>query len=237
MTTVQNPITGLAPQAPRRRHRGVAWFVTGTIALVTAVIVLITRTVITAIDDAWRHDGYLTSHQIPLATGSHAIATERLDLSDIAPMWPDIERLLGEVRLRAAGNNGKPLFIGIAPADQADAYLNGVGHATLSELEDPVTTYAEHAGGAPAGAPADQSFWVSQANGFGPQAIEWPLSEGRWTIVVMNADGSPGVDANVDLGITAPVQEWAARLLMAIGWALALLATALLVIGAVRRRS
>ena len=51
----------------------------------------------------------------------------------------------------------------------------------------------------------------------------------------MNADGSAGVHATVDIGATAPVQDWAAQALLVSGGALALLGIALVLVGLRRR--
>jgi hypothetical protein len=230
-----SPAPGRAPHTAARRT-GVGWIVTGAVILFTAIALLITGAVVRVVDDSWRRDGYLTSSAIPLSTTSHAIATQRLDLADIAPLWPDIDFLLGDVRLRATGSAGSPVFVGIAPADRVASYLDGVAHATLTELADPATTYAEHPGGAPAGKPADQDFWVAQATGTGAQAVEWPLQEGTWTVVVMNADASAGVDADIDVGITAPVQDWAAQVLLIGSTVMGLFGIALILVGVYRRR-
>jgi hypothetical protein len=138
--------------------------------------------------------------------------------------------------LRATGSAGSAVFIGVAPADRVAAYLDGVGHATLTELADPATAYATHPGGPPATKPADQNFWVAQASGTGAQAVEWPLAEGTWTVVVMNADGSPGVGADIDVGITAPVQDWAAQVLLIGSSAMGLIGIAMILVGVYRRR-
>ena len=78
-------------------------------------------------------------------------------------------------------------------------------------LPDPATDYAKHPGGAPSDRPADSDIWVAQAAGAGTQSLTWPLDEGSWTVVVMNADGSGDVDVNVDVGATAPIQPDVAR--------------------------
>jgi hypothetical protein len=243
MTTVHSPqnpssATPAPARAPRTgAHRsGLGWIVAGSVVLLTALALLITGVVVRVIDDSWRRDGYLTSSPIPLNTDSHAIATQRLDMADIAPLWPDVNSLLGEVRLRATGSAGSAVFIGVAPADRVAAYLDGVGHATLTELADPATAYATHPGGPPATKPADQDFWVAQASGTGAQAVEWPLDEGTWTVVVMNADGSPGVGADIDVGITAPVQDWAAQVLLIGSSAMGLIGIAMILVGVYRRR-
>ena len=242
MTTVHphpptsSPARGRTPQ-PGARRSGIGLIIAGAVVLLVAVTLLVTGAVVRVVDDSWRRDGYLTSSRIPLRTAGHAIATQRLDMADIAPLWPDVDSLLGEVRLRATGTTGKAIFVGIAPADRAAAYLGGVGHATLTELADPATTYAEHSGGAPSTAPADQDFWVAQSAGPGARAVEWPLDEGAWTVVVMNADGSAGIEADVDVGITAPVQDLAAQGLLIGSAALGLAGIALLLAGVHRRRA
>ena len=241
VTTLNSPQTphsaATAPAPATRPHSGTGWFVTGALALFGALVMLITGVAVQVIDDASRRDGYLTSDQIPIATGGHAVATERLDFEDIAPFWPDIDSLLGDVRLRATGSVGKDVFIGVAPADQAASYLAGVRHATLTELADPATTYAEHAGGAPASRPADQTFWLAQASGPGTQTVAWPMEDGTFAVVVMNADGSAGVSAMVDAGATVPVQDAAAKVLLIGSVPPAVLGLVLILIGIRRRRS
>lgn len=230
------PADGRTPH-PGARRSGTGLIVAGAVVLLVAVTLLVTGAVVRVVDDSWRREGYLTSSRIPLRTSSHAIATQRLDMADIAPLWPDVDSLLGDVRLRATGTNGKAIFVGIAPADRVAAYLDGVGHATLTELADPATTYAEHRGGAPAAAPAGQDFWVAQSAGTGARSVEWPLDEGVWTVVVMNADASAGIDADIDVGITAPVQDLAAQGLLISSAALGLAGIALVLAGVHRRRA
>ena len=240
MTTLHSPQSSgsisTAQPHTTSRSTGLGWLITGFVVLFAAVALLISGAVVRGIDDSWRRDGHLTSHQIPISTTGHAIATQRLDMAEIAPLWPDIGGLLGDVRLRATGSGGKAVFVGVAPADRVAAYLNGVEHATLTELADPATTYAQHPGGAPATRPADQDFWVAQASGTGVQAVQWPRDGGVWTVVVMNADGSAGVDAGVDVGITAPLQEKAGPVLLIGGAVAGLFGIAFILIGAHRRR-
>ncbi len=63
-------------------------------------------------------------------------------------------RFLGDVQIRATAPTGSTIFIGIARTVDVDAYLNGVSHATVTQIvagRDPV--YSEVLGGAPAQPP------------------------------------------------------------------------------------
>ena len=89
-----------------------------------------------------------------------------------------------------------------------DAYLRGGRRTTRSATSTstrsgPTTT--NRAGGAPASPPGEQTFWERSDAGTGTRTVEWQLATGDWTVVVMNADGTAGVHADLDLGGTLPV--------------------------------
>lgn len=209
--------------------------VAGLMGLVSAVGMLVAGGAVLAVDSSWREDGYLTSDEIPLTTTGHAVAADRIDLEDIEPWWPDLDGLLGKVRIRATSTQqSSPVFIGVAPADRAADYLSGVDHSTLTEIADPATEYVHHPGGAPVMDPAESDIWTSQASGTGTQSLNWPLSDGIWTVVVMNADGSSGVDVSTDIGAEVPINRPVAIGLLVTGAVLGAVAIALVMI-AVRR--
>jgi hypothetical protein len=223
MTTARSsevPVHSPAPRSSRPRRRS-GWTVGSIIALALGILLLLASAgmliggvAVSAVDAVSGEDGYVTSDPIPLSTPGHAVATGRLDLEDFGPgSQPD--RLLGEVRLRATSAEADTaVFIGVAPTDQATTYLDGVEHATISEFDDPATEYSEHSGGAPSEPPADSDIWVAHAAGAGTQSLTWGPAEGAWTIVVMNADGSAGIDVSTDVGATFPLKDNVARLLL-----------------------
>lgn len=191
--------------APRQARSG--WTPGRIVALVVGALLLLGATgmlaggnVVLALDDEWRQDGYLTSNKIPLATGGHAVAAAGIEVDAYTP-----ESLLGTARLRAGSTDGRtPVFVGVARTDEAAAYLAGVRHATVTEIGEH-TEYTDHAGGAPVVRPADAGIWMAQATGSGTQVLTWPFGDGPWTVVVMNADGSAGIDVSTDVGATLPV--------------------------------
>jgi hypothetical protein len=145
-------------------------------------------------------DGYFTSATHRFQTDSYALTS---DLA-IGTQWPD--RALGyafdSVRIRARGvHAGKQLFLGIASTKDVDRYLSGVEHDEIAEYDaDPfAVVYQRAPGDVPAAPPATQSFWQVQASGQGTLTIVWPIEEGDWSVVAMNADGGRAVAVEAEL--------------------------------------
>jgi hypothetical protein len=140
-------------------------------------------------------DGYLESPTWSLETGDHAVTTEHIDLG--APTRDDWLWFRDfDIRIDVAPLNEEAVFVGIAPREDVEAYLDGVGYseiARLGGLRDTVR-YRTTAGGATPAPPVDQTFWAAQAAGEGPLQLEWRAQPGSWVVVVMNADGQSGID-------------------------------------------
>ena len=49
--------------------------------------------------------------------------------------------------------------------------------------------------------PGDQTFWVAQVTTEDADELTWEVESGDWTVVMMNADASRGVDVDARLGI------------------------------------
>lgn len=98
---------------------------------------------------------------------------------------------------------GQELFIGVGPEADVERYLADVQHSELREVTfrpfRPL--YDERQGTAVPAPPGDQDFWAASASGSGEQSLEWNLDEGSWTAVVMNADGSRPVSAELQIGV------------------------------------
>ncbi len=66
--------------------------------------------------------------------------------------------------------------------------------------------------------------------------MTWEPTGGRWTAIVMNADGSPGVAADVNVGARAGVLVPLALLLIGLGVVFTATAVTLIIVGASGRR-
>jgi hypothetical protein len=125
------------------------------------------------------------------------------------------------------------LFVGIGPTADVERYLAGTSHTVITDYFGDEAHYV--GGGPPRTAPGAQRFWVASASGPGRQSVFWKAKDGSWTVVVMKADGRPGIAVHADVGARMSSLRW-----IAIGVTVAglvfLAGGALLILGAVRRR-
>jgi hypothetical protein len=149
-------------------------------------------------DDA----GFFTTPTERLSTDTAALTSDELDLGQPDPDAWWAGRDLATVRITVDNADSRPVFVGIGPKASVEAYLAGVPHDDVIELSERASDRRrENAGGASTPSrPAEQTFWVAQASGHATRALTWDLEPGTWTIVVMNADASPGVAVDLELG-------------------------------------
>ena len=176
--------------------------------------------------------GYFTSDRQELESGAYAITTGDIDLGAGEFDWaPD--KVLGTLRVQVDGQ--RPLFVGIGPDDDVDRYLGAVARDELVGFDGDDAELERHEGSAPQTSPADQDFWVAESEGSGEQAVRWKADFGRWTLVVMNADASQGVDVEADVGVKLDWAIWAGLGMFVIG--LLLTVGAVIVILLIGRRA
>lgn len=186
-------------------------------------------------DRTQREAGYATTDVHHFSTSGSALATVSTELGSAGVGWLYSPGLMDKVRIRVTpASSGPPLFVGIGPSTEVDRYLAGVDHTVITEFWGDKTEGVD--GGPPASAPGTQDFWVVSATGSGPQTLVWDPADGSWTVVVMNADGQPGIDVGTDLGAKVPALPWIAVGFLALG-AILMAGGALLIVGAVRRRA
>jgi hypothetical protein len=185
-------------------------------------------------DRTQRDGGYVTTDLHEFSTSGSALVTKETELGSAGLGWLYSPGLLGKVRVRVTPqSSGSRLFVGIGRSADVDRYLAGVDRTLISEFfEDKVERVV---GGRAGSAPGTQDFWVASATGAGPQTVLWEPSDGSWTVVVMHADGRPGLDVEADLGARMPALPWIA-LGVFLGGAVFAAGGALLIPGAIRAR-
>jgi hypothetical protein len=155
--------------------------------------------------DLTRRDsaGYVTTDAHAFSTSGSALTTEPIELGSPGVGWLYSTVVLGEVRIRVTpASSGSTTFVGIGPSGEVDRYIAGVSHTEISDFWS--NRVQVIGGGTHASAPGTQDFWVASATGTGAQTLTWGPDNGSWIVVVVNADGKPGVDVTTDLGAAMP---------------------------------
>lgn len=171
-------------------------------------------------------DGYFTSSTVRVAAPGYAITSEELDIGSIPGF---ITNDIGTVSVSARDDNGRALFVGIAPQAAVTAYLGAVARSEVTDV-NPIT-YKFHQGGAPAGPPARQRFWQATATGPGQVVVSWKVTGGTWAIVLMNASGAANISAAVSIGVKTNLLLWVGIGLLVVGLILAGAGTAMILAG------
>jgi hypothetical protein len=171
-------------------------------------------------------DDYLVSSARRISTASRALVSKRVHVRADAPRWIFGQRFATS-RLQASSS--RPVFVGIGASADVERYLSGVDHAVVTDVETrPIRPVADRVSGrARPAVPAQQHFWRVRSSGGGAHTVTWPPEGGRWSLVIMNADASPGVDVRARFGLRVPAMRSVAVALLA-GGVLALLAAGLL---------
>jgi hypothetical protein len=196
-----------SPAPPRRTPRGrVAAIIAGALVGVLAAGLLAIGAAALWGDAQKDRAGYISTDAERFNTGTYALASDDLDVDLDGAGWLASDDTLGKVRLEAASRDGKPVFVGIARTDDVDAYLARTAHATVTDVSYPdfEAEYQRHGGSERPAAPGSQDIWAASASGAGMQSVTWDVEDGNWSVVVMNADGSQGVDTTVSAGANAP---------------------------------
>ena len=184
----------------------IALIVTGAIAALVATALVAGGALALWGDSLKDDDGYLKTDTERFHAGTRALATDNLDVdlgdADFLAQSDD----LGKIKVSAESRDGKPVFVGIARTSDVEKYLDGVPYTSVDDVEvSPFEAdYTRHAGNRHPVAPEHAGIWVESSQGNDRQAIDWEVDDGDWSVVVMNADGSLGVNADVQAGADIP---------------------------------
>jgi len=151
-------------------------------------------------------EGFITTDTITLDRNSYAITTHPADV-DFKGWWPWGWHNFVTIKVEGENNDSsKQIFIGIADESDIRHYLSDVSYDEVKELEiHPYNvSYTRHYGSSVPEPPIAQTFWVAEKYGSGARTLEWDLEEGTWVLVLMNADGTTGIDLSGVVGVKVP---------------------------------
>jgi hypothetical protein len=228
-----------APAAPTQQagRRRVVRLVFGSLGLLVG-LALIGGAIagIVGLENNRDASGYFVTHTHHYQTSSYALSTESLNVGGVTG---SLESGLARLRITATSNDlTKPLFVGIARAEDVNRYLARVQHDELRDMNfDPFKVdYRPIGTGAPRALPSTQGFWQTRASGAGTQTISWPVKKGQWSAVVMNANGSRNISVDAQLAARLAGAWWFVAAFIALG-ALSLLGGIALVRSGARKQA
>lgn len=161
-------------------------------------------------------DGYIMSNTRRVDVSSYGIVVEDMDFEIDPVAWRWLERSGNYLRFKIiteSNNPGKEIFVGVARVQDAYNYIEPMEYHEIMDMDlgwdnsDPGvhhTEYVLHDGEAPAAPPTVHSFWIMHGSASGSQTLTWEPEAGSYYLVMMNADGSAGVDADVKIGVQIP---------------------------------
>ena len=146
--------------------------------------------------------GYLSTRTERFATNTYAMTTDNLDVDLDGADWIVNRDRFGRIRLTVDPHGAKPVFVGVAPTADVSRYLRGTSHDLVTDLGYAPfrADYQRLDGAREPTKPASRQFWTASAQGPGRQTLTWDVDDGDWSIVVMNADASRGVDVGLKAG-------------------------------------
>ncbi|MGY1616803.1 hypothetical protein ACI797_08660 [Geodermatophilus sp. SYSU D00691] len=199
MTTTYSP--GATPGAELRPRRYTALAVVGSIMILIGGIA---GTVAAAVLVAFGSSGTLDSGRNQVSTPTTALVTDVASMENVHGIggvtgWPTLH-----MSATSAGPAG--VFIGIGPADAVADYLSGIAVDRVTDFS--VSPFelqvSREPGTGQATPPADEDFWVASATSHSTADLTWPVQDGDYRLVVMNADGSSGLTSLAQVQLELP---------------------------------
>jgi hypothetical protein len=150
------------------------------------------------------NQGFFTSDTIHIVRNSSAVAVGPIELDDVALRVLRTMGLITVFNFEGTNNNpSKQIFMGVADQAILENYLENVAYDEITDfdlgwnLDFNKVSYTNHPGTSLASIPTSKSIWTVSAVGTGSETLQWQTEAGNNSFVLMNSDGSSGVDLNV----------------------------------------
>jgi hypothetical protein len=179
-------------------------------------------------------EGYFSAPKETFSTQTYALTSPTGEIT-VAPGVRNLPFELATIRLSAT-STGPAIFIGIAPKAEIDHYLEHVKRTEVRSIRyfPFEVDYRDFPGTRAPAPPTEQHFWVQSASGTGTQRVQWSVAPGQWGLVVMNANGAPGVTTQLQAAVRSDlISPVSASIAIVIGGVLLLIGLTVLIIGAV----
>ncbi len=199
MTTTYSPPPLPTSEARPRRRTALA-----VVGVVLAIVAGIAATAAAAVIVVFGSSGTQDSGRNEVSTATAALVTDVASMDSVNGIsgitgWPTL-------RMSASSTGPAGVFIGVGPADEVTQYLSGVAVDRVTDFSvSPFhLSVSRQSGSASATPPSEQDFWVASATSHSLADVTWPVEDGDYRIVVMNADGAPGVSSLAEVELELP---------------------------------
>lgn len=217
----------------------------GVIVLLVSVVLLLPGGALMWAERALKDsEGFYSTKTIQLERDSYAIVTKPADI-DLKgdwewPFWGGHWDPSDFLTLKIEGSNNDPsqqIFIGVAEASDLEVYLRDVEYDEITRfrIRPRRLGYTNHPGSSGPAAPITQTFWTASAHGAGTQTLEWGIEPGTYSFVLMNEDGSRGLNLSTIVGVKIPPILWGVSVGLLVGGIVVLAIAILMIYLAVRR--
>ena len=188
-------------------------------------------------------DGYFSTPQFQLNQNDSVAVTLsdiNINIKDSTP--PAVRNDLGSIAtIRILLSSPDTYFVGVGKTADVNTYLSGVTYSQIKSIDwvngieyNTTTVNPTSTNDLIGKAPASQSFWDASATG--NQVLEWVPKAGSWTVVIMKANGSAGVNVGVQAGAKVPVLNVIATFFVVFGIMFVVLALVLFIVAATVNR-
>ena len=172
-------------------------------------------------------DGRLSSPELHASTEGVALVVEDIHIDALPDARETFTQLQARAELEVEDGN---IFMGIAPESEARVYLEGARIDVVTEIAFGDVQTQTVKGKGSVEPPGSQDIWVVSTEG--DQPLSWTLIPGAWWLVVMNADGSSGVDVTGVASIDIPLLAGFAWVILVVGLGMLAGGVALMISGA-----
>ena len=143
-------------------------------------------------------DGSVGIAPTRLIGSGYAITLPQLDV----PGLPAGQHVTLDIALQ---QTDRPLFVGIGPSGDVNAYLRDVPIDVIEQIDQPgAARTSSITGDAQPAPPEAQPFWAITATGDAP-SISWRAQPGAWTLVVMATPPRRTLDVTATGSVTLPI--------------------------------
>ena len=185
----------------------IALLIVGIVVVVVAIGLIATGgAVLWANGSLTDGEGYLTTKTIRIDEGSYAVVSEPTDI-EVGSWWVWDWGDLASFKIEGSNDDSsKNIFMGLADESDSNSYLIDVNFDEVIDMDinPDRLDFRNRPGNSEPAIPTTQDFWLESVNGPGTQTLAWDMQAGTWSLILMNEDGSAGVDLSVLLGVKIP---------------------------------